>query len=173
MKFIRINFKKYIRQQKGFSLMGVLVSFFIMAVGIVAILSLANISLKGFGISKKNLIASHLAQEGIEIVRYIRQANEDADNRWADWYNGFSTAPRAYRVQYDKDRFLRYSETPLKIDDYGLYQYDLGQDTGFYRKLTIRKMGTNQLQVVVDVKWRDQNGNWSHLIAEDRLWNWR
>lgn len=153
--------------------MGVLVSFFIMAVGIVAILSLASISLKGFNISKKNLIASHLAQEGIEIVRYIRQFNEDADNRWTDWYDSFRGQPRDYLVQYDKKSLLEYFEIPLRINSSGLYQYGSGQETGFYRKITIEKIGVNQLRVVVKVKWRDQGGVWSELIAEDRLWNWR
>ncbi len=173
MVFKKTRLQRFWSQQNGFSLIGVLVSFFIVTIGMVSVLSLVNISFKGFAVSQDRLTASYLAQEGIEIVRYIRRANEDGDVRWSNWYNNFTTTSRNYRVQYDRDQLLSYSDTPLRINNSGFYQYNSGTKTKFYRKITIKKINSNQLQLLVDIKWKNRGGNWSHLIAENRLWDWR
>ncbi len=154
-------------------MVGVLIAFFIAVVGIVSVLSLFTISLRGLDTAQQKLIASHLAQEGIETVRYIRRANEDDSSRWTNWYSSLPAGPDDYRVQYDLESFLSYLDTPLLIDGDGFYQYNSGVPSKFYRKVTLEKISAIELKVVVDIKWQNQGGEWSHLIAEDRLWDWR
>lgn len=153
--------------QKGFTLLGLIVAIFIVAVGLVGILALANISLKGASVSKMRLIASGLAQEGIEIVRDTRRANTE----WDDWYTLVSSGN--YRVQYDSVSLMSFLSTPLRLNTgSGLYQYDSGGNTPFYRRVELTKISADEVKVVVEIKWQTK-GQWYFLTAEDRLWNWK
>jgi Tfp pilus assembly protein PilV len=153
--------------QKGFSLIGVIVAVFIVAISIVGILNLSQASLKGAFSSKMRLIASGLAQEGTEIIRYMRRSQTE----WDNWYSSVSSGD--YLVQYNSSDLLSFSETPLRFNaNSGLYQYDSGSDSLFYRKITLTKLSSNEIQVAVEVKWR-AGGNWHNLTVEDRLWNWK
>ena len=162
------------RKNSGFSLIGVIVSIFIVSIGLMASLSLANISLKSSAVGEMRLIASGLAQEGVEIIRDIRRSNSN----WIDWEwygnNGAiaTSTVQDYRVQYDNSSLLSFSETPLRIDNDGFYQYDSGNNTAFYRKMTLTKVSYQEVKVLVEIKWQ-LKGNWYFLIVEDHLWNWK
>lgn len=152
---------------KGFSLIGVIVAIFIISIGMIGILDLSQSSLRAAYLSQTRLIASGLAQEGIEVVRYMRRFQTE----WDDWYDTVSSGN--YRVQYNNSNLLVFSETPLKYNTVsGLYQYDSGDDTPFYRKLTLTKISADEIKVVAEIKWQ-KSGNWHSLIAESRLWNWK
>ena len=156
--------------KNGFSLIGVILAIFITSVGIVGMLDLSQTSLKAASLSKMRLIASGLAQEGVEIVRYTRRAQME----WDDWYDAIISGN--YLVQYDNSNlldFLTFSETPLKFNvNGGLYQYDSGSNSSFYRKATLTKLSADKVKVVVEIKWHEK-GNWHELTVEDRLLNWK
>lgn len=154
-------------KKNGFSLLGVIIAIFITTTGLVAILSLANYSLEAGSNSKMKLIASGLAQEGIEIVRNMRESQLE----WSNWYS--SVINDDYRVQYNSSALMSYSDVPLRIDsNSGLYQYDFGNNSPFYRKISLSKISANEVKVVVEIKWLER-GRWYYLITEDRLWNWK
>ncbi len=160
-----------VNKTKGFSLIGVIISTFIVSVGLVAILSLANISLKGSSTGEMRLIASGLAQEGIESIRDIRRSNAN----WIDWewYSTVSTSTvQNYLIQYDNDNLISFSEIPLKVNSNGFYQYDDGDNTPFYRKITLTKVSFQEVKVEVEIKWNSK-GNEHYLTVEDHLWNWK
>lgn len=72
------------KNKKGFSMGEVLLSVFILGVTMVTVLQLFVVSLKNFADTQDSVIASMLAQEGIELVKNIR------DNNWvsgSDTYN--------------------------------------------------------------------------------------
>ncbi len=168
-------------QDRGFSLIGVLVSVFVAAVGITAIFSLSIMSLKTSDVGRMRLVASGLAQEGIEIVRDVRVANLN----WEDWEWYATTTPVTHPVGSSQEYCLEYNSTslfscpfpeiPLKLDQANmLYQYSVGSDTSFYRKITLTRESNDEVKVFVEVKWQlGRTGDWHYLIAEDRLWNWR
>lgn len=64
--------------KRGFSMMEVVFSVFILSVGLVAAIGLIVSSIKNSIDSRNHIIASQLAQEGVELVRNVR------DNSWAD-----------------------------------------------------------------------------------------
>ncbi len=159
------------RKQNGFTLIDVIVAIFIMAVALMAIIGLANYALTTAAVSKDRVIASGLAQEGIEIVRNIRDSQDD----WDDWYtNGISTGD--YLAQYNNSSLISYSSLPLRIDSTGHYQYSSGNNSIFYRKISITKNPSgsepNEIKVTAEIKWSEKGKQYS-LTAEDRLWNWR
>ncbi len=162
-------------KDKGFSLIGIIVSIFIISVGLMGILGLANTSLKGAALSKARLIASGLAQEGVEVVKGIRKLNEDDESNWGNWHSNVVSGD--YRIQYDSSSLMPFSETPLNLDTTsGLYQYDSGTNSIFYRKVSLTKnpdgLSDDQVKVVVEIKWLLKGGQ-HVLIVEDRLWNWK
>ena len=153
------------KNNAGFSLLGVIAAFFIITVGLVAVLGLANTTLKSSSLSKMRLIASGLAQEGIEVVRNMR-----ADENWTDWHAAVSNGD--YRVQYNNTNLIAFYEIPLNLNTDGLYQYDSGNNSPFYRKISLTKISNNEAKIVVEIKWQTK-GQWRYLTAENKLWNWR
>jgi len=155
------------RNQKGFGLLEVIIAVFIVAIGLVGILALANISLKGPSLSRDRLIASGLAQEGIEVIRDMRRAN-------AGWSNWHAAVPDGdWRVQYDSVGLtIPYSGAYLKMNANGLYQYDSGTETLFKRKITLSKISADEVKIITEVNWQTKGQTYT-LTAEDRLWNWK
>ncbi|MBI4811992.1 hypothetical protein HY798_00870 [Candidatus Falkowbacteria bacterium] len=160
-------------KQKGFGIIETLAAIFFISVGLLAILGMANRCLQGANYLKMKLIASFLAQEGIETVRFVRELSPD----WADWYALISPSPTNYLVEYDDDTWQEivsqpFSERPLKISN-GAYQYSVGTNSPFYRKVTLSKPNdSDEVKIEVEIKWLDRVG-WRYIRAEDRLWNWR
>jgi len=79
-----MHIKYTIENKKAFSLLEIIIAMFIISMGVIGVMSLivSNINLGLF--SKNKLIAMNLAQEGIELVRNIRDENWlDGDN-WQD-----------------------------------------------------------------------------------------
>jgi len=157
---------KYKEKNKGFSLIGVMVTLFIVAVGLTSIIALTSSALNSSNASKMRLIASSLAQESIEIVRDIRRSNIE----WDDWYSTISDGD--YRVQYNNTSLLAFVDTPLMINANNYYQYDTGNNSAFSRKVTFTKLSANELKLSVEIKWKLKS-QWSYLTVENRLWNWK
>ena len=157
------------RIKNGFSLIEVIISIFIISIFLAGVLILVNDSLKQAQFSKMKLIAAGLAQEGIELIVDTRRSNFN----WSDWYDWISNGD--YLVQYDtvQGTIMPFSETPLKFDaSTGLYQYNSGINTPYYRKITLNKVSNREAKILSEVKWIFK-GNWHYLKAENRLWNWK
>lgn len=157
-------------KNKGFSLLEVLVAIFIISIGITGAVSLVNYSISSVAVGKSQIIASNLAQEGIEIVRSIRDSN------WlenAAWDSGLDGCSSGCRVQYDSGALLSLSGNPaLKIDSNSFYQYDSGTNTFFHRKITISDISANEIKVVSEITWSERARSFS-VSAENRLYDWK
>lgn len=164
--------------QKGFGIIETLVAIFLISVGLLAILGLSNSAIQSANYLRMKLVASFLAQEGIETIRFMREA-KPSWNDW-EWYaKPVGSAPQNYRVQYDDNNWEEdianraFADTPLKISSSGAYQYSSGTNSPFYRKITLSKpRNGDEVQIDVEVKWQDRTG-WQYIRAEDLLWNWR
>jgi hypothetical protein len=68
--------------EKGFSLLETIIAIFILSVGIIGIASLINRTAALGTVVKNQLIASHLAQEGIELMHNLRNTNWVQGSTW-------------------------------------------------------------------------------------------
>ena len=149
--------------------MEVIISVAVITTAIVASVTLITLSVSAVRAGKNRTIAVHLAQEGIEIVKSIRDSNWLNYKRGADWTDDLEEGD--YRIQYN-DLVLRpFLDIPLKKDSNGFYQYDSGSDTLFYRKISITHIGDDQIKVVAEIAWQERRKT-NTLQAEDRLYNW-
>ena len=163
-------------KNKGFSLIEIIV-----AIGVIISVFIGSIALISFTISstrvaRSKTMAIGLAQEGLEIVRNIR------DNNWlnykrkvSNWRDGLSFGD--WRVQYNNPALISFVNAPLQINTSGFYGYNGiagfsgGTDTPFSRKITLEYIGNNQLKVISEVTWQERGIN-NSVKAETRLYNW-
>lgn len=164
-----------IKNQKGFSLLEVMVAITILLVGVLALVSLLVSTINVTRLVQNKLIAAMLVQEGIEVVRNIR------DNNWhdnLDWNSGL-TINGNYTVQYNSS-FLTSITPPgpfLRKDANSRYQYSGGNNTIFRRTIVITNNpdglgSTEDLKVESIVTWTEK-GLPKTISAEDRLFNWK
>ncbi len=167
------------KRKRGFTILELIVAIFIVITGLVAAASLMTYSISAVIIGKSQIIATSLAQEGLEVVRNIR------DNNWhciadpdctdsTNWNDGLGEGD--WEVEYDslKDDLSTYTGRLLKLYD-GFYQYTSGDETHetrFYRKITIADISANEIKVVSEVTFSERNKSYS-VSAENRLYDWK
>ena len=129
---------------------------------------------------KNNLTASMLAQEGIEVIRAIRDENWLASPARA-FYAGLNEeadgSTTIGRVQYDtSDSLLSQNDSaPLYLNaNSGIYSYDSGDasPTFFKRKISITKVSAVELKVISEVTWTEAVRDRS-VSVEDHLFDWK
>lgn len=172
-----MKMKKYLKFKAGFSLMEILVVLFIVSTALLGILSLIIQNIKVQNINRNNLIASSLSQEGIELIRQIRDDN---------WQNGlaydYGLADNYYRVDYRTNELFPVSwpkETALYLKD-GFYVHQYSADgvlepTIFSRRIAISKLTSEigqPLQVRSIVSWTDHSRP-AHYELQTLLYDWR
>ena len=177
-KFIKSKFLR-LKRQNGFSLLEVMVAISIVTVGLGGAMALITMSFSAGAASTERLIAANLAQEGIEVVRNIRDINYSSDSvRWQNWYNSVSNG--TYAVQFDSTTFILGNTylSPLNFNaGNGRYSYDpRNSPSSFTRKIILTKApapdyNANEIKVECVVSWSEK-GVAKSLIVEDRLWNW-
>lgn len=157
----------------GFTLIEVLVATFIITVGIGAALILVNQTTTFTRVTSSRLVASCLAQEGLEIVKNIRDTNllkihkGEADVNWDDGLIGCTAGCEG---DYASTTLSSYADRKLKIDG-GFYKYSAsGAETSFKRKITITP-DTNILKVSVEVSWQER-GRSHKVVTQENLYKW-
>jgi len=148
----------YSKNGAGFTLLEVLVALSVLIMGLLASVSLLTKTSSLNTVISDRLIASHLAQEGIELVRNLIDNNILAGEIWN---HGLSAGN--YQIDYNDGRLYDFNERPfqpLKFDG-SLYSYDSGQPTKFKRKIRIFYNGNDEMVVQSIVTWQ------SHRIKGD------
>lgn len=150
----------------GFTLLEVLLAISLITVGILGVFILIQRTVAFTSVSSNRLIAAYLAQEGIEIVRNIRDTN------WLErenWKNGLGDGQ--WQADYTNDQSLDvYNGSFLNISD-GFYSYSPGFPTKFQRKITITTISTSSFEVLVEINWQDRGNPYSFSVKE-HLYNW-
>lgn len=135
--------------------------------GITGLMVLVNRSMGFANLAFNQLTAANLSQEGIELVRNIR------DNNWMNqrsWINGLSDG--IYQIDYTNNQLNDYVEQPLLFNDSTGYNYIDGEDTFYYRKIELTLVNANELRVKSIVTWSAKGGKNFETVVEDHLFNW-
>lgn len=163
--------------KQGFSIMEILVVLFIVSVSLLGVLSLLVQNIQVQNINKNNLIASSLSQEGIELVRRVRDNN---------WENGrtfnYSLADGSYRIDFQTGQTYTTNNPEdfrLYLKD-GLYVHKTLADgalpsTIFSRQIVVNRLNSYlgaPLQVRSIVSWRDHNRPYRYEL-QTLLYDWR
>jgi prepilin-type N-terminal cleavage/methylation domain-containing protein len=168
-----------LNREQGFTLVEALVAVLIFSIAMVPLFYIIDQSFSLISETKDKLIANNLVQEGLEVVRSIRDAS---------WHQGdpeFNTdLPNgSYRVQWDSTSVLPLGTNPsLKLDGSGLYNYSTGTDTKYSRSITITEIVAGvEIMVVSEVSWLNKGGTTmvdcplgtSCVRAEVHLYDWK
>ena len=140
--------------QSGFSIAEVIISLFVITVGIITVLGLIASSVQGSAANRNQIIGTQLAQEGFELVRNIKDNNVLSGGSAAA-FNGikdkFNQCIDINNVSlYNCDFKLKYNPSNQ------LYYHSAPEATPFSRKIDtkyISESGENKLQVTSAVWW--------------------
>ena len=161
----------------GFTLVEVLVALMMLTTALVPAFVLATNALALSSSIRDSLIATGLAQEGVEVVRAMRDANWFAPTYPTTTFDaGLNVCANGCRVQWNTDGttdpILPMTNDFLKLDPLsGLYQYDKGTDTLFQRKITVTKVSPSEIAVISTVTWLERSSHRSTTV-EYHLFDW-
>lgn len=159
--------------QRGFTLIEVLVAIFIITVGAGGALALVQKTLSFTTNAALQLEASYLAQEGMEIVRNIRDTNFIKIYKGVEgssWTDGLKECETGCQADYTQNSLIAYEDTLLQFIN-GIYSYTASTDSTFKRKITIIMQGDNKMEAVIEVLWEERGR--SHTVkAAGELYNW-
>ncbi len=168
------NWKLKIGSDGGFTLIEVLAAMFIMVMGTLGVFGLISRTVTFNSSVNSQLVASYLSQEGLELVRNIRDANLLKIHKipgWnGAWNDGLTSCGAGCSAVYNDNALGSLQDTFLRFDN-GFYTYDAGTDTIFTREIVIDSATADLLKVSVDVSWQDK-GNTRTVKGATELYNW-
>ena len=168
------------KNKNGFSLIDVVMAVSVITVGLIGVMSLIVQNVQASRVNKDFLVASMLAQEGIELVRNIRDTN------WlkmgTDWDDGFYDGTgNPYTFIIDKDGLLDdtvnlIDNAVLLLDDANnFYAHSGDRNTNFKRLITIEQPTVNPDYLIIKalVQWESSIGSTREYEVVSYLYNWR
>jgi prepilin-type N-terminal cleavage/methylation domain-containing protein len=153
---------------KGFTLIEIIISIFILTVGIVTVVGLITTNVRAMRVVKNSVLAAQLSQEGIEVIRAIRNTNWIQNLRYDT-----GLANGTYCVNYNSTSTITCANFNIFFDAARGYTHDpLGQATPFRRQIDIFRTtdagGVEYLRVRSTVNWDSRS-----IVTETHLYDWR
>jgi len=169
-----MSYTPNINREKGFTILEIIAAVFILIVAVVAICFAFSQIVVATSLVSSRLTAAYLAQEGIEIIRNIRDSN------WftLGWDVNLSTCSSGCEADYttgtgvlDATPLRNYTGNHLNIDEDNFYSYLAGTPTRFTRKITVTADSDYILRVSVLVNWQDRGKSYNYE-TEESLYDW-
>ena len=160
---------------KSFTLVETIVAITVLTTGILAVSSLISYSLSSASFVRQKLIAAYLAQEGIEIVRNIKDKNileimnGVGERKWDDnlaCQGGCSRFDYRSQVLPDQTCTGEY----LSVVD-GLYQCTSTSPIKLKRTVTVTTTDNTAMEVTVEVSWKTR-GREHSVKAQEVFYNY-
>ena len=147
--------------KNGFSMVEIIATIAILSFGIIGIYGVFHPASVLTGNFTMRITADYLAQEGLEVVKNIRDNNIVNNRVWSQGLSGCSAGCQLdYKtgtaVETPANTLKPYTGNPLNINSDGFYSYDTGNALKFKRKITITRpfpSNSNILKVKVLVTW--------------------
>ena len=170
----------------GFTIIELIISIFILSVAIIGVYAAFSVMVILSSEAEDRLVAAYLAQEGVEIIRNIRDSNWIKGRGWDEYIGGCGSGTTGCEVDYKTTGSL---ENPvyvwvgqgrfLKIDpENSFYNYDVGAETKFTRKITIEPLDVFIVRVKAEVFWNKKpsiispDGAEDSIAVEETLYDW-
>jgi len=158
------------KENKGFTLIEAMVALVLVTLAVGPLLVLSTTTVNVASRIENNLIAANLAQEGIEVVRNIRDTNWINDLAFD---NNLPTGTWRIEWRTVSGGLLTLGSNPVLKKDSGLYNYSSGANTIFRRTLSISRPNSGELILTSTVTWVGRGGINKTVSAESHLFDWR
>ncbi|MFA5228268.1 MAG: type II secretion system protein [Candidatus Paceibacterota bacterium] len=157
---------------KGFSLIEMLISVVIITTGIVGTFSVISSFSEQSKQLRDNFVAAYLVQEGIEIVKNIRDTNRIQSNLWDDGLENCYTGCEASYNDSTLSSWVGEGRVLYIENSSGHYKYldvPASNDVRTYykRRITIATITENEVEIRIDVYWEDKS-----MTAKTIIYNW-
>lgn len=158
----------------GFTFLELVAAMAIIMLGLLGLASVAVQNIQARSIKEHILVASMLAQEGIELVRAVRDQNVVVENQ--PYFTGLSDGDGTFTIDADGtiDDTIDTDINAILYRDAatGAYTHASAGNTAtpYTRLVTVQQNG-DQLSVSVRITWPDQ-GTRRDYVADTTLYNW-
>jgi len=183
---MKLFFKKVNKSNQGFTLVETLVAISIFSMSIVALMSILGGGISNTGYAKQKIIASYLAQEGIESIRNMRDSyvlySTISSKDWDKFKVELNSCNQGGNKECGFDNSVLSTNSnfifkcpgdqcKLYINN-GNYNTNLsGVDSGFVRKIWMDAVGADEFKISSYVEWTQKSGTYSITFSEN-LFNW-
>ncbi|KUK66302.1 MAG: prepilin-type N-terminal cleavage/methylation domain-containing protein [Parcubacteria group bacterium] len=158
--------------QKGFSLIEMLIAVVVVTIGVIGTFSMISQFSEQSQTLRDNFVAAYLAQEGIEIAKNIRDNNRIQGNNWD---NGLDSCYSGCEADYDDltltqwegngrvlyientSGYYKYIDTPV-VNDIRTY---------YKRRITITPTAPDEMEIRADIYWEDKT-----MTVKTKIYNW-
>lgn len=157
--------------KKAFTLIEIVIILFVVTVGIMTSLSLIIKSSYFQSVRKELIIVTSLANEGLDLMRNIRDTNiimgRDYDN-W-DGSGSAGVSEEFYLVDFTNLSAILTSDNidlaVLQQNTSGFYVHEVGEtDTRFKRLISTRAETTASTSVEVHVQWENRGNTYDYKL---------
>lgn len=168
-------------EQRGFTILELIITIFVFTVGVLGVYGVSQSSIYSVRYLNDRSNAIYLCQEGVEIIKNLRDGNFLVQPSPLPWDSGLETTGY-YEVDYHTVNLATaacsgscsYNDMKLlKLDSDKFYSYTAGvTNTKFKRKIYLERVGLpdDYLKVIVTVYWRDKG---DHFVAmQDNLYGY-
>jgi prepilin-type N-terminal cleavage/methylation domain-containing protein len=184
------------QNNKGFTLVETLVAISIFSVSLIGLLNVLGSGISNTNYAKKKIVATYLAQEGIEYVRNIRDTyvlySATSAAGWTAFINKLNAAGcgnTTYGCYFD-DQTLDFTNPNKPVTNipfyacsapacpgmtydptYAKYNYLSGSAAGYTRVLIFSPVNANEVKITSKVYWGQGSGTYNISFSEN-LFNW-
>ncbi|MDP3727106.1 MAG: hypothetical protein Q8R35_00525 [bacterium] len=166
----------------GFTLLETIVALALVVSAIVGPFSLATRGVFGAKFSRSKLVALNLGQEGLELIRAMRENNILVGADWRGLTGPCSNScTRLQDGSYQPDVYTTANGSPPPVnaglpllfdESSGLYSQTVGAATPFTRVVAVSTLAASQMRIVSTITWVE-SGIPRRVELETTLYDWR
>ena len=159
--------------KNGFTFIELIIVFFVLTVGVLGVFRFVQYPISRIPVNESQLAATYLAQEGMELVRNMR----DTNFLKGDPYNtGLDDCANGCIMDYDDTELTEaiglHEDEFLHRDGNGFYNYSGGVgETKFQRVITITS-AADHLEVKVEVPWKHKGEMQDPVVIQENIYPW-